>query len=123
MAASNLADMFGAERRLSFPKCPQSALILGITFQRLGGWFSISSDGSRGMGQPLHLENCPQLVDAKPHEQLRTDEEMRGALKIIEALFRRCPKSDRDYVFSALALTAVDERKLTPSIEEPRRVQ
>jgi hypothetical protein len=122
MATANVSEMFGVQqRRNEFPSCPEAALIIAGAFQRMGGWFSVCSNGKRGIGQPLYLEHCPQLADAKPHELMHSDDEMRGALKILLALFERFPKEDRDYVFAALAPIAVDERKLTPSIEEPRR--
>jgi hypothetical protein len=132
-----IASLFGADERPNeLPSHPQTAFFLGCVFQRLGGFFSIGSNGCRYMGKPepvafrmqaheageedptLHI---PQLPDAEPHERFHCAEEWRGAIKLVDALIRRMSKEDKDFLFMAMAAEAVDERGFKPSIEDPKR--
>ena len=120
----SIATLFGAdERPNTFPPIGDGAYLIAMTFQRLGGMFSIDSKGRRGVGKPLGTFGAPipQLCDAEPHEQFHNKDEWQGALKLLDALLRRMDDSDTALVYDALACTAIDARGFVPSIEEPTR--
>jgi hypothetical protein len=97
-------------------------MTLAIFYAHLGGWLSIDSCGKRGFGRPLlgDGDELPQLRGAELRERFHNADEWTGAVKFIEALLRRLDDADSDLVFGTLAIEAIDPRKLTPSIEEPR---
>jgi hypothetical protein len=108
---------------------PESAVLLALIYQRLGGTFSISSKGGRYFGRPepalFHINggDIPQLPGAKAHEQFRNAEQWKGAVKLVEALLQRLDERDTDTIFDLFAAVAVDDRTFRPSIEDPRRPQ
>jgi hypothetical protein len=104
------------------PCDPTTAFALAMLYQRLGGSLTITSSGRRGYCQPLPdvLNELPQLPDAAPDERFHSAEEWSGAIKLVRGLLKRLDDADSDLVFGALATEAIDPRKLTPSIEEPR---
>lgn len=125
---STIASMFGADARSDELPChPQTAFFVGCLFLKLGGSFTIGSNGQRYVGRPtpalyrLNGEGLPQIPRTEPHEQFHSDDEWGGAIKLLDALIRQMDKDDRDFLFEVFAPTAIDDRKLTPSIEEPRR--
>ena len=113
------------ERRL--PPDPQTAFFLATAYRRLGGSFSIGSNGSRYFGRPepvlfrLNGQELPQLPDVRPHERFHCEKEWQGAIKMVEVLLSRLADVDSDLVFGALASVAVDDRKIIPSIDDPKR--
>lgn len=121
MTSVNLSEMFGAEQ--TFPSCPDAALLLGVALIRLGGSFSIGSNGTRYVSRPVYSddEELPQLPNAKPHETFHNAEQWEGAAKVLQGLIHRLNKDDKTYLFEMLAESAYDPRKLVPSIEEPKR--
>jgi hypothetical protein len=110
-----------------FPDNPHTAFFLATVFRRLGGSFSIGSNGTRYFGRPepvlfrMRGEGLPQMPDPAPHEKFHTAEEWRGAIKLVEVLLRRLSDADTDLIFDQFAAAAVDERKFVPSIEDPAR--
>jgi hypothetical protein len=104
------------------PSEPNIAFALAIFYKHLGGWLAIDSRGKRGFGRPCLSDDdaLPQLRDAASDEQFHNRDEWAGAIKFIEALLRRLDDADLDLVFGTLATEAIDPRKLSPSIEEPR---
>lgn len=119
-----ISSLFGAdEQPEEMPSVPSAAFLLGCVFKRLGGFFSIDSEGSRGMGRPCYRagDELPQLPDADPCERFHSREEWAGAIKLVEGLIWRLSKEDRDFIFAALAHEVVDDRKFVPSIDEPKR--
>lgn len=124
MSAANLAEMFGTDQLPeTLPPNPAGAMLLALTYIRLGGSFSISN-GKRYMGETLFIsadEGLPQLPDAEPHEQFHCAREWRGAIKLLNGLIRRFDRGDRDAIYTLLASIAVDERKFVPTIAEPLR--
>lgn len=118
-----ISSLFGVDERPErMPDLPQTAFFLGCVFKRLGGFFSIDSRGNRGMGRPLYgtSDELPQLPAAEPCERFHSHQEWEGAMKLVEGLIRRMSKEDRDFIFAALAQEAIDDRKFTSSIEEPK---
>ena len=109
------------------PPDPNVGMMLALLYRRLGGSFSIASNGSRYFGRPepcyfrLQGQDLPQLAGAKPHERFLCPEEWAGAIKLVEALLQRLHSADSDMIFDLLATVALDERKCRPSIEDPRR--
>ena len=88
----------------TIPSDPAAALTLAILYQRVGGWFTIDSSGLRHFGSP------------------EPESEDRGrVIRMLEAPLRQLSKADRNMIFDLYASVAVDDRKLIPSIEEPRR--
>ncbi len=126
----SMAALFGADRRPGrFPPNPMAAMFVAMVYRRMGGWFTIDSNGKRytGVAEPIFLDGqtgepvLPQLPDAKPHERFHSADEWRGAVKLLDALLRRMDRSDTDTIFEIMASVAVDERGFTPSIEDPKR--
>ena len=132
----SIASTFGANERIErLPPDLNTSFAFALIYKRLGGMFSISSDGQRYMGKPepivfrmkadeeggTEIGHLPQLAGAKPHERFYNADEWRGAIKLVETLLARIDSADTDLVFGLLAYDCVDERKLTPSIEEPKR--
>lgn len=104
------------------PAAPDAAFLLGTAFVRLGGMFTVASDGRRYMGRPCHFPHgIPQLPETLPHQRLQNDDEYEGAIKLVEGLIRIMDPADRDLLFGIYGNVAVDERKFLPSIDEPRR--
>lgn len=123
--SANLTDALGTDNTL--PENQSTAFFLALVFKRLGGSFTIGSNGQRYCGRPLGAfyrlkgEAFPQLPDAKPHERFHSEAEWQGALKLVDTLISRLAESDKQFIFDVLAPIAVDERKFIPSIEEPKR--
>ncbi len=132
----SLATVFGADERIErLPPDLNTSFAFALIYKRLGGMFSISSDGRRYMGKPepfvFHMnakeqggtenDHLPQLAGAKPHERFHNADEWRGAIKLVEMLLVRIDRADTEMVFGLLAYDSIDESKLTPSIEEPKR--
>jgi len=111
----------------SLPRAPGTAMMLALLYKRLGGIFSISSNGSRYFGRPepalfrVQGRDVPQLAGAQPHEQFHSPAEWKGAIKLVEALLQRLDDADTNLVFGLLAADAIDPRKITSTIEEPKR--
>jgi len=109
------------------PDSPEIAMFLACAFQRLGGMLAISSDGKRYAGRPepcffrLEDKGLPQLPDSAPWEQFYAADEWRGALKFVDYFMARLSPADSDLIYDLFGTIAVDPRKFTPSIEEPRR--
>jgi hypothetical protein len=122
---TDLQSLFGiAPAKMELPPCPEVALTLALTFQRLGGGFSIDSTGRRGVFSPCCAlgDDLPQpLPDAIPSDCFQSEDEWQGALKLVRALLGRLHPSDRDYVFDMFAIEAMDPRNIAPSIEGPTR--
>ena len=116
-----------AEQLQPLPQSVDAAFMLAMVFRRLGGSFSIGSNGVRYFGRPEPVlfrhqgRNVPQLADARPHERFHSPEEWTGAIKLIQALLLRLGEQDFKLVFDLLASVAIDERKFTPSVEGPTR--
>ena len=93
------------------PSSPEVALTLGLVYQRLEGWFSITSRGQRGYGRPCYFRDraLPQLPFAPIHQQFHSQAEYEGAMKMLEVLISRLDKSDADFVFDAFGHAAVGE--------------
>lgn len=123
MAFLDLHEMFGLPNSKELPSNPLMAITLAMTFCKLGGSFSVSSDGKRYIGSPMGCfsETIPQLPETLPHEQFQSQDEWNGGLKLLNLMLHRIGKSDRDYVFDLVASIAVDERKFTPTRDEPTR--
>ncbi len=126
MTTANLSEMFGLTQPQEFPSSEALAITLAMTYKRLGGEFSIASNGRRYVGRPFvceHESEIPQLPDVKPHEQFLTIDQYEGGMRLLETLMHRLVKEDRNIIFDLLAPIAVDERGFAPSIEEPKRRQ
>src|SRR4051794_2784918 len=87
------------------PPDPQIAMMLACLYQRLGGDFSISSNGRRGYYKPLPngFDEIPQLSGMAPDELFRDEKEWAGAMKVIRALLKRLDDQDADFVFGLFA--------------------
>lgn len=108
----------------TFPRAPDAAAMLGVLYQRLGGFFSIDSSGRRGMGrafEPVHESAIPQLPQAKPHQRLLNAEHWEGAMRLIEGCLSALDPEDKAFLFDLFAVAAVDPRAVSSSVEEPRR--
>ena len=117
--------MFGVDERAeALPPNPTGAMLIAMVYVRLGGSFSIGSNGKRYMGQPFFngSDELPQLPKASPSERFHNPDEWQGAMKLLSGLMGRMDRDDREAIFYALATIAVDERKFVPSIDEPKRV-
>lgn len=124
MATTNISEMFGLKQSRDFPSNGGMAIALALTFKRLGGNFSIASNGNRYIGRPFRCESVdsiPQMPDAASHEQFLTLDQYEGGMRLLETLIHRLAKADIDTIFDLLAPIAVDQRNFNPSIEEPRR--
>lgn len=124
MASLNIPEMFGLSQSRELPSNGAMALTLAMIFKRLGGDFSIASNGKRFMGRPFRCEHegaIPQLPDVEPHEQFLTLDQYEGGMRLLETLIYRLSEEDKDTIFDLLAAIAVDDRKFLPSIEEPKR--
>jgi hypothetical protein len=117
--SADLATMFGAEPNTRFPEMPDAAKLLGVIWLRLGGHFSISSKGVRGLGSPLGPDVIPQLPHAEPWERFHTEEQWEGATKLVRTLIHRLSEEDTNYLFDLFADVAIDPRKLEGSVEGP----
>lgn len=120
---ANSQDSIGGR----LPPASNTSCMLAMLYKRLGGSFSIGTNGVRYFGHPepclfrMLDQPLPQLAGTKPHEQFHNESEWRGALKLVEALLQRLDDHDSDLVFDLFATISVDDRNLSPSIEEPRR--
>lgn len=109
------------------PPSPQAACLLAMVYMRLGGSFSIGSNGRSYLGRPEPCllrtlrQDLPSLPNSEPHELFADPKEWQGAMKLVEALLNRLCEADSAYVFDLFATVAVDERKFTASIDEPLR--
>lgn len=124
MAETNISELFGIPQSHELPSNAGMALSLGLIFKRLGGSFSIASTGKRYVGRPFvceHEDAIPQLPAVAPHERFLTLDQYEGGMRLLETLIHRLAKEDKDTLFDLFAPIAVDERKFTPSIEEPKR--
>lgn len=125
----SIASLFGADERIeSLPADPNTSFTFALLYRRLGGSFSIGSNGNRYFGRPEPIlfrmnaeeageaenDHLPQLAGAKPHERFHNADEWSGAIKLIEALLNRIDDADTEMVFGLLAYHCVDERKLRP---------
>ena len=86
-----------------FPPDPVAACVLAEMYRSLGGFFSIAGDGRRYFGRP----------EPTAHEE---------GMKLVEKMLSRREQADSDMIYGLFA-AVVDDRKLKPSIEEPRRPQ
>jgi hypothetical protein len=127
MAEPNNSIGTSGNRTETLPRDPSIAVMLAMLYEDLGGGFSVSSDGRRyyGIPEPCQGEELPQLPDAAVHERFHCEDEWRGAIKLICALLQRLDRADSELVFGLMATTAIDSRRLRPSIEDPKmgRVQ
>ena len=124
MASFSISEIFGLPQSRELPSNGTMALTLAMIFKRLGGDFSIASNGQRYIGRPFRCEHegaIPQLPEVAPHEQFLTLDQYEGGMRLLETLIHRLAEEDKDTIFSFLAVIAVDDRKFTPSIEEPKR--
>jgi hypothetical protein len=85
-----------------FPDIPDAAMLIAITFKKLGVQFLMGDDGSKGVSIPM----CPRLTggipilsEARPHERFANETEYRGALKMIGYLISRLSENDKDFVW------------------------
>ena len=127
MATANLAELFGIKQSHTLPVSNETALFIGMLYERLGGGFIVSSNGTRQMGRPepcvfeMNGEVLPQLPFAQPHNQLLNDEQWRGAMRMLDCLISALSSDARTVIFDHLAPVVIDDRELVPSIEEPKR--
>lgn len=114
---------------MSAPSSIEAAFVIASTYRQLGGWLTIDSNGHRyfGRAEPsLYLDqgqSIPQLPGASPSRLFHTPDEWNGAIKLLEAMIVNLSAEDREFIFALFAPVCVDDRKLTQSIEEPRREQ
>jgi hypothetical protein len=98
-----------------FDDCPEFAFIVASLLQKLGGSLTIDSRGTRGVVRPECLRLCfpdglPQLPSARPHEQLQTEDQWRGAFKLLEYCLSRLSDNDNEMVFGLFASPTIDSR-------------
>lgn len=96
----------------TLPSDPEAAFILGVLFQRLGGYFAIDGDGKRYMGriEPVHDSAIPQIPNAEPHDRFANADQWEGAMRVIESGLRGLHPDDKTFLFDLFA-TAADPRQ------------
>lgn len=99
-----------------WPDQPDLSMMAAALFQRLGGSFSISSEGKRYMCQPLpgmydRLSQVPQLPSAVHRHRFESEAEWLGAMKLLSYCIEHASDTDRDLMFDVLAPIALDPRK------------
>lgn len=100
--------------------------IFAALFLRLGGTFTVGSNGVRYVGRPepalfrLQKRGLPQLLESEPWEQFHSADEWRGALKLVDYVLTRLSESDQDWVFGCFASVAMDDRKQFDFLERLR---
>ena len=96
------------------PDAPEAAFLVASLFQKLGGSFQISSNGTRYAGAPTATRfmagGMPVLPYSRPHERFLNDDEWLGAIKVLDYAIRRLSPADKDFVFDIFALSALDSR-------------
>ena len=98
------------------PDCPELALLIAGAFQSLGGYLTTGSDGQRYAGRPeclrlTHPDGRPQLPKARSWEEFHSDDEWRGAIKLIDFWISRLSDRDKNFVFTLFAPVCIDPRK------------
>jgi hypothetical protein len=90
--------------RNPLPDHPDLALFVGTLFERLGGKLEIDGQGNRRAHRPeTGAANIPQMADAQPWEQFRSQDEWRGAIKLVAYWLERLGAADKERVFTLLA--------------------
>ena len=104
----DLNALFGAERSTNLPQSAECAVLIYGMFAKLGGYICIDHKGRRQRMLPCtgtwSKDNpYPQMPDAHPCEQFHSGDEWAGALKLMDYLFVRLDKADRDFIYDAFA--------------------
>lgn len=100
-----------------WPESPDIAGLAAMLFIKMGGHFSIGSNGERYSGRPepclfrIQDQSLPVLPGAEPHEQFHSDEEWRGAIKLLDYIISRLSAADKNMIFDGFASVAIDERQ------------
>lgn len=99
-----------------WPDIPEVASFLALCYRRLGGFFTVTSNGHRMMGQPEsslydRLSMVPQLPKAVHRDRFQSEAEWAGAMKLLSYSLAHLSDADRELVFGAFAPIAIDARK------------
>ena len=101
----------------AWPDSPEIAIMTAGLFQKLGGNFSISSNGNRYAGRPMPYlfadqgEGLPQLPVRSVSGLFHSEDEWQGAIKLLDYILHELSQNDRDLIYFTFAPVALDERK------------